>query len=331
MIKDDCVKRGPKVAKKVWGVLYTCTASRAVQLDVAVDYSTEAVLHTIRRLLAVRGGTRIVISDPGTQLVGASNEMKQWRKGWDKETLIRFGAKNSLEWNFIMASSQHQNGAAESLIKFTKGVMKSFIRVYGDSKLTLNELNTLLWETANVVNERPIGTRPNSQTDTEYLSPNSLLLGRNSSRICSGPFSSKELFESKHSSLRTRFRMVQSICDQFWSNWHKLYFPTLLWRQKWHHQKRNLQIGDVCVVQDANALRGEWRLAKVVDVFPDKHGVVRNVAIAVAPKFDGSKKFKPKALFKLRRHVSNLIVIVPVDENSEVLDQHSLAEENSQG
>ena len=331
VIKDDCVKRGPKVAKKVWGVLYTCTASRAVQLDVAVDYSTEAVLHTIRRLLAVRGGTRIVISDPGTQLVGASNEMKQWRKGWDKETLIRFGAENSMEWNFIMASSQHQNGAAESLIKFTKGVMKSFIRVYGDSKLTLNELNTLLWETANVVNERPIGTRPNSQTDTEYLSPNSLLLGRNSSRICSGPFSSKELFESKHSSLRTRFRMVQSICDQFWSNWHKLYFPTLLWRQKWHHQKRNLQIGDVCVVQDANALRGEWRLAKVVDVFPDKHGVVRNVAIAVAPKFDGSKKFKPKALFKLRRHVSNLIVIVPVDENSEVLDQHSLAEENSQG
>ena len=81
MVKDDCVKRGPKVTKKVWGVLYTCIASRAVQLDVTVDYSTEAVLHTLRRLLAIRGGTIIIISDPGTQLVGASNEMKQWRKG----------------------------------------------------------------------------------------------------------------------------------------------------------------------------------------------------------------------------------------------------------
>ena len=98
--------------------------------------------------------------------------------------------------------------------------------------------------------------------------------------------------------------MVQSICDQFWSNWHKLYFPTLLLRQKWHHQKRNLQIGDVCVVQDANALRGEWRLSKVVNVFPDKHGVVRNVEIAVAPKFDGSKEYKPQTIFKLLRHVS---------------------------
>ena len=92
-----------------------------------------------------------------------------------------------------------------------------------------------------------------------------------------------------------------------------------------------MQIGDVCVVQDANALRGEWRLSKVVNVFPDKHGVVRNVEIAVAPKFDGSKKFNPQPLFKLRRHVSNLIVIVPVDEKREVSDQHSLVEENSQG
>ena len=94
-----------------------------------------------------------------------------------------------------MASSQLQNGAGESLIEFTKGVMNFFPRSYGESKLTLNELNTLLWETANVVNERPISMNPTSQTDTKYLSSNSLLLGRHSSQICSGPFNRKELFE----------------------------------------------------------------------------------------------------------------------------------------
>ena len=156
-----------------------CTASRAVQLDVAVNYSTEAVLHTLRRLMVLRGSSRIIILDPGTQLFGGSTEMSQWRKGWDEETLVRFGAENKLECLFIMASSQHQNGAAESLIKFIKGVMKSFLRSYRESKLTINELNTLLWETANVVNERPIGMYPNSQTGTNYLSPNLLLLGRN--------------------------------------------------------------------------------------------------------------------------------------------------------
>ncbi len=81
MIRDDCVKKGPRIYKKVWGVLFTCTASRAVHLDVAIDYSTEAVLHTIRRLLALRGDVRVIISDPGTQLVGAETEMSFWRRG----------------------------------------------------------------------------------------------------------------------------------------------------------------------------------------------------------------------------------------------------------
>ena len=85
--KEHSVKKGPRVTKKVWGVLFTCTASRAIYLDVAIDYSTEAVLHTIRRLMGFRGDVRIIISDPGTQLVGASKELIEWRNSWDQEQL----------------------------------------------------------------------------------------------------------------------------------------------------------------------------------------------------------------------------------------------------
>ena len=75
LIRDDCVKKGPRIYKKVWGVIFTCTASRAIHLDVAIDYSTEAVLHTIRRLMALRGDINIIISDPGTQLIAADEEL----------------------------------------------------------------------------------------------------------------------------------------------------------------------------------------------------------------------------------------------------------------
>ena len=170
VIKDDCVKRGPRIYKKVFGVLFTCTASRAVYLDVATDYSTEAVQHTIRRLMAHRGDIKLIISDPGSQLVGASKELVQWRKNWDQEQLDRFFASTGIEWKFIMSASQHQNGAAESMIKFSKAVMKALMRSYGETRLSLNEFNTLLTETVNLVNERPIGTKPNAQTDSEYLS-----------------------------------------------------------------------------------------------------------------------------------------------------------------
>ena len=107
-----------------------------------------------------------------------------------------------------MAAAQHQNGAAERMVKFSKGVMKALIKAYGESKLSLNELNTLLAETANLVNERPIGAKPNSQTDSEYLSPNSLLLGRNSAKISAGPFQSQDLYSEKLGSIKSRFLLV---------------------------------------------------------------------------------------------------------------------------
>ena len=71
MIQEDCVKKGPRIFKKVWGVLYTCTLTQGVYLDVAMDYSTESILHTVQRLLAAKGNVRLVISEAGSQLRSA--------------------------------------------------------------------------------------------------------------------------------------------------------------------------------------------------------------------------------------------------------------------
>ena len=104
---------------------------------------------------------------------------------------MRFGAQHKLEWKFIMASSKFQNGAAEILVKICKGAMKSLMKAIGTTVLFMNELFTLLKEVANLANERPIGLKPNSQTDQEYLTTNSLQRGSCSDRINSGPFIKK--------------------------------------------------------------------------------------------------------------------------------------------
>ena len=142
----------------------------------------------------MRGDVRIIISDPGSQLMGASRELAKWRQGWDTEQLERFGAERGLEFRPIMANSQHQNGVTEILVKLVKGIKKSLRHSLGDTRLSLNEMNTLMIEISNLVNERPIGIKPNSRTDSEYLSPNSLLLGRCSARISSGPFQPDQIF-----------------------------------------------------------------------------------------------------------------------------------------
>ena len=270
--------------------------------------------HCIRRLKATRGNVRMITSDPGSQLIGASKELSEWRRGWSKAELASYGAKEGFQWNFISANSQHQNGGAEVLIKLSKGVIKALMQNLGEQKLTLNELNTVLLEAAHIVNSRPIGLKPNQDTDFEYLSPNSILLGKNSDTINAGPFRSKDNVDHNSQIDKERFLLCQSIVQQFWEVWQQQYFPSLLVRQKWHYNRRNLQVGDICAVQDSNTLRGEFRLCKVSEVYPDGKGVVRNVQVTVASKQDGTPHYKSSSLVKLRRHVNNLIVLHPVEE-----------------
>ena len=66
------------------------------------------------------------------------------------------------------------------MIKLAKSVVKSLMKAIGMQVLSLNEMNTLLAEATQLINKRPIGLKPNEKVDCAYLSPNSLLLGRNS-------------------------------------------------------------------------------------------------------------------------------------------------------
>ena len=178
-------------------------------------------------------------------------------------------------------------------------------------------MNTLLAEATQLVNERPIGLKPNEKVDSAYLSPNSLLLGKNSDRISSGPFGPQELNWSDPSSFKNRFLLVQAITEQFWLNWTKLFFPSLVIRQKWHVEKRNLRKNDVCVVKDSNLLRGEWRIARVSECYPDRYGRVRNVELMVKPRQGPNGEYISTPAIYIKRHVNNIIVLVPAEEIEE--------------
>ena len=118
--------------------------------------------------------------------------------------------------------------------------------------------------------------------------------------------------------MKTRFLLVQAIVSQYWKIWIKLYFPTLIIRRKWHLERRNLCVGDICLLKDSNAFRGDWRLCEVDKTFPDAKKKVRNVQLRMKPRQGGSKKYVPTIDVIVNRHVGDLIVLVPVEEREDV-------------
>ena len=65
------VKVGRNKIAKHYGVLFTCLNTRAVHLELAVDYSAMEFIQVLRRFFAIRGQPAKLLSDNGTQLVGA--------------------------------------------------------------------------------------------------------------------------------------------------------------------------------------------------------------------------------------------------------------------
>ena len=139
-----------------------------------MDYSTMEFMQTLRRFFAIRGQPVLMMSDNGSQLVGAERELKEMIQGWNVKELEEFSAEKGMKWQFITPGAPHQNGCAEALVKSAKISLKKAI---GEQILTPFELYTCLLEVANLMNQRPIGRVPNDPDDGLYLCPNDMLLG----------------------------------------------------------------------------------------------------------------------------------------------------------
>ena len=87
------------------------------------------------------------------------------------------GVDHGLTQHFTKPSnSPWENGCSEALIRLIKRALTIAI---GDNILTFSELQTVFFEVANLLNERPIGRKPGADPlNGSYLSPNDLLLGR---------------------------------------------------------------------------------------------------------------------------------------------------------
>ncbi len=296
-IRGEVQKR---VRGKCYGVLFTCMTVRAVYVDIAHDYSTPGFMMVLRRFASIRGWPSKFYSDKGTQLVGASNELNTTIQNldWNDIEQKSLTTGNGTEWNFSPASAPWYNGAVEVLVKSVKKALSVSV---GESILSFSELQTFVFEASELVNERPIGNHPSDPSDCVYLSPNDLLLGRASSRIPQGPF--RERTSNKY-----RFDFVQQIVDTFWKRWTHEVFPNLVLCPKWHTERRNLQKGDIVLVQDDNELRGKWKKAVVEDATPSTDGKVRHVTIRY--RTPGNTEVR------IDRPVQKLILLVPVDNTA---------------
>ena len=56
----------------------------------------------------------MILSNNGSQLVGAKRKLQEMIRGWDVEQLKEFNAEKGMKWQFATPPEPHQNGCAVS-------------------------------------------------------------------------------------------------------------------------------------------------------------------------------------------------------------------------
>ncbi|XP_048586408.1 uncharacterized protein LOC116604491 [Nematostella vectensis] len=263
------VKVGRSKVKR-YGCLFSCLSMRAVHVEITHSMDTDSMINALRRFISLRGYPKEIHSDNGTNFTKADKELKQALGEWDLERINRFCIQRRIKWSFIPPAASHMGGAWERMVQTTKRVLKSLL----NEQIVSDEvLLTVMAETVNIINSRPLTSNSDDIEDEMPLTPNHLLHLRPTPSVPPGVFGKEDMY------CRRAWRQAQYLSNRFWRRWTSEYLPTLMERTKWTTVRENLKEGDVVLLADENFRRGEWPLARVMEVLPSSDGRVRSAMV----------------------------------------------------
>ena len=114
-----------------------------------------------------------------------------------------------------------------------------------------------------------------------------------------------------------RMRATEHGFNLWWKMWLEQVWDSLVPIPKWRKEQRNIQVGDVVLIKTTPAYgRPSTKLARVKDVFPDQHGVVRDALVVSYPKREKGKTslYKPVELDIQKLPVQRLVLMISAED-----------------
>ena len=177
-----------------------------------------------------------------------------------------------------MERSPWWGGFYERLVAIVKNSLKKGVLT---SKLSLDELQTVIIEIGNVINSRPLTYLEDQPY--ENLTPYHLIYGRN---LASKP-TDKEIKEFSSGDYIKSCKKLKANISYFENRFKNEYLTALQERHTYLNKCKNnsveeiLRIGDIVLLKEDNKPRLSWRKGKIEAFFVGKDNVTRGVKISV--------------------------------------------------
>lgn len=167
--------RGGSANSKRWDVLFCCLSCRAVHIEIIEEMSTSSFINALRRFISIRGKSKEIYSDRGTNFTGGAREFGIHSIFCGRSSAQEFLIEQGTVWKFNTPYSAHMGGSWERLIGIARRIIDSILFEARHKCLTHEVLCTFMAETTAIMNSRPlvdVSTDPESPC---ILYPSALL------------------------------------------------------------------------------------------------------------------------------------------------------------
>ncbi|XP_004211220.1 uncharacterized protein LOC101236692 [Hydra vulgaris] len=164
-----------------------------------------------------RGGLpKEIISDNGTNFVGANKELQELVTSLNIEKIKHSTANKRVKWKFNHPIGRHFEGVHETMIKSAK---KAIYSILGKADINDEELMTAFTGAESLIKYRPLTYQSCILNNNVPLTPNHFLYGR-----VRGEFAPENV-DNKDFRINKRWRRIQNLSVTFGSDGCESGFP----------------------------------------------------------------------------------------------------------
>ena len=261
-------RKNAKTEGKAYVLLYACSLTRALFLDLLPNLETKEFLASFKRFIARRGRPQKVYSDNGRTFVGAAQWIKQVMQD---ERFQNFLAYQGIKWQFNLSRAPWWGGQFERMVGLVKGALYKCI---GNGLLSWAELQEILLDIEVALNNRPL-SYVDEDIQLLILTPSFFLYGQ------PNMLPELEPHRIEEHDLRKRAKYLRKCKDTLWSRWTREYLRGLRERHRLKH-KGDMTYpskGEDVIIKSEERNRAHWKLGVVEDLITGRDGVIRGAKL----------------------------------------------------
>jgi transposase InsO family protein len=249
----------PSDREKIYVLLITCDASRAVHMEVTLSMNASDFLDAFEKFKSRRGIPHHIRSDNAKTFQMVSQILKN---------------KYNIKWTFITERAPWRGGYWERMNRTIKTTLKTMLKT---RKITVEAMRLLLCQTEALVNSRPLTFVTDIAGEPEALTPAHFIVGRQLTEL-PPPLRQDD---QQRKNIRQWFDDRTKVMKVFVNRWKKEFLRELRNKAKGDHLP--IAIGDSVFVNEDKAPH-LWPIGVVTQLFPSSDGIVRTVLVKVRGK-----------------------------------------------